>query len=70
MWVWTESVGLRIRAQGMLLWEVTVQPEMKGIFWPGYNQSWSFSIQSVPGRKVNILGSHSIGHSEEKYVYK
>jgi hypothetical protein len=26
-------------------------------------------IQSVPGRKVNILGGHSIGHSNQKNVY-
>jgi hypothetical protein len=27
------------------------------------------SIQDVPGRKVNILGGHSIGHSKQKSVY-
>jgi hypothetical protein len=28
------------------------------------------NIQSVPGRKLNILGGHSIGHSEQKvYMY-
>jgi hypothetical protein len=27
-------------------------------------------IQGVPGRKVNILGGHSIGHSKQKvYMY-
>jgi hypothetical protein len=27
-------------------------------------------IQDVPGGKVNILGSHSIGHSKQKTLYK
>jgi len=26
--------------------------------------------QGVPGGKVDILGSHSIGHSEQKCLYK
>jgi hypothetical protein len=25
-------------------------------------------IQDVPGRKVNILGGHSIGHSKQNYI--
>jgi hypothetical protein len=27
-------------------------------------------IQNVPGRKVNILGGHSIGHSKQVKIYK
>jgi hypothetical protein len=26
-------------------------------------------IQDIPGGKVNILGGHSIGHSQQKIVY-
>ena len=27
-------------------------------------------IQSIPGRNVNILGGHSIGHSKKKTLYE
>ena len=27
-------------------------------------------IQGVPGRKVNILGGHGIGHSKQKCLYE
>jgi hypothetical protein len=39
---------------------------MYGIFW----RITVHLVQSVPGGKVNILGSYSIGHSKQKiYVY-
>jgi hypothetical protein len=30
---------------------------------------FQFNIESVPGRKVSILGGHSIGHSKQKSIY-
>jgi hypothetical protein len=32
------------------------------------DQEW-FSIQGVPGGKINILAGQSIGHSKQKIIY-
>jgi hypothetical protein len=36
---------------------------------PKYGVSLFISTQVNPGRKVNILGGHSIGHSKQNDVY-
>jgi hypothetical protein len=36
---------------------------------PSMLSFWKLYIQSVLGGKVNILGDHSVGHSEQKIVY-
>ena len=59
------------------LWIFALTPD-KMLLWLLPRNHYSFhtlpwplvAIQSVPGRKVNILGGHSIGHSKQKCLHE
>jgi hypothetical protein len=51
---------------------ITITPpsiELQLILTPKHIPVETLVIKDVPGRKVNILGGHSIGHSKQKGVY-